>query len=228
MHLSRRATLQILVSGLVSATALGLTAVGRADSLVRPPGAVDEKDFLALCSRCMRCMDVCQPLAIRPAPVAAGLANLGTPVLDTGKCIVCMECIRTCPTGALTKIPKKEVWLGTAVIHKDICPAYRKTRRCQECFKACPFKAVVMKENRYPEIVADKCNGCGICVRRCPTDPKSLFISPEGAKRTQRPQSHFLTTLEDRVGPYEAPPPTYSQWLGNRLAKLAEVYGLKK
>jgi ferredoxin-type protein NapF len=228
MRLSRRTWLQLAASGAISGAVLGLTALGRADDLVRPPGALDEPDFLASCSRCMRCMDVCMPLAIRPAPVSAGLANLGTPVLQTSKCILCMECIRTCPTGALVKIPKSEVWLGTAVIVKDACLAWLKTRRCRECEKACPLEAVVMAEGRFPEIVADKCNGCAICVRRCPVEPKAVYISPEGARRVARPEGRLLTELEDRVGPYESPPPAYPEWFVNRIEKLAEQYGILK
>jgi len=225
MGLSRRALLQILASAAVSGGVLGLTAIGRADNLVRPPGAVAEPDFLALCSRCSRCVDACAPLAIAPAHLGGGLANLGTPVLDTNKCVLCMECIRACPTGALSKIPKSEVFLGTAVIAKDTCLAWLKTRRCRECEKACPLDAVTMQQGRFPEIVADKCNGCGICMRRCPTEPdKAITISPEGAKRTVRPAARFQVALEDRVGPYEIAPPPYSTWFVNRLRKLGELY----
>jgi Na+-translocating ferredoxin:NAD+ oxidoreductase RNF subunit RnfB len=167
-------------------------------------------------------------MAIRPAPITSGLANLGTPVLETNKCIICMECIRTCPTGALSKIPKTEVFLGTAVILKDICVAWLKTRRCRECEKACKLEAIVLQKKRFPEVLAEKCNGCGVCMRRCPTEPKSIIISPEGARRTKRQPGRFILAVEDRVGPYEVPPPAYSEWFKNRLEKLAEHYGIVK
>lgn len=228
MTLSRRALLQLGVSAAVSGTVLGLTAVGRAHNLVRPPGALDEPDFLASCSRCLRCLDACAPMAIKTAPLFSGFANVGTPVLETNKCILCMECIRTCPTGALSKIPKTEVYLGTAVILKDVCLAWLKTRRCRECEKACKPEAVKMQENRYPVVLAEKCNGCGICMRRCPTEPKSIIISPEGAKRTHRQEGRILTALDDRVGPYDVPPPPFHTWFTNRLQKLAEHYGMLK
>jgi ferredoxin-type protein NapF len=228
MTISRRALLQLAASAAVSGTVLGLTSVGRAHNLVRPPGALDEPEFLASCSRCLRCLDACAPLAIKPASVFSGFANLGTPVLETNKCILCMECIRACPTLSLSKIPKDEVFLGTAVIIKDVCLAWRKTRRCRECEKACKPEAIVMEEGRYPVVLAEKCNGCGICMRRCPTEPKSIYISPEGARRTQRQGGRLLISLEDRVGPYENPPAAFPQWFGNRLEKLAEQYGFLK
>lgn len=228
MSLSRRALLQLAGSAAISGAILGLTATGRAHNLVRPPGALDEPEFLASCSRCLRCLDVCAPMAIQPASIFSGPANLGTPVLETNKCILCMECIRTCPTGSLSKIPKDEIFLGTAVILKDVCLAWLKTRRCRECEKACKPAAIVMEENRYPVILAEKCNGCGICMRRCPTEPKSIYISPEGARRTQRQGGRLLVSLEDRVGPYENPPPGFPEWFKNRLEKLAEHYGMLK
>jgi ferredoxin-type protein NapG len=228
MNLSRRALLQLAGSTAVSGAVLGLTTIGRAHNLVRPPGALEEPDFLASCSRCLRCLDVCAPQAIKPAPAFSGFANYGTPVLETNKCILCMECIRTCPTGALGKIPKEEVFLGTAVILKDVCLAWLKTRRCRECEKACKPEAVTMQDNRFPVVLAEKCNGCGICMRRCPTEPKAIIISPEGAKRTRREEGRILTALTDRVGPYENPPPTFPIWLRNRLEKLAEHYGILK
>ncbi len=228
MILTRRALLQLAASAVVSGAVLGLTTVGRAHNLVRPPGALDEPDFLASCSRCLRCLDACAPMAIQPASVFSGVANLGTPVLETNKCILCMECIRTCPTGALGKIPKNEVFLGTAVILKDVCLAWRKTRRCRECEKACKPEAVIMEENRYPVVLAEKCNGCGICMRRCPVEPKAIFISPEGAKRTHRQGGRLLVSLDDRVGPYDVPPPGFPEWFRNRIQKLAEHYGILK
>ena len=85
-----------------------------------------------------------------------------------------------------------------------------------------------MEENRFPVVLAEKCNGCGICMRRCPTEPKSIIISPEGAKRTHRRGGNILLALEDRVGPYENPPPAFPEWLKDRFAKLAEHYGIVK
>ncbi|MHC1725418.1 MAG: 4Fe-4S dicluster domain-containing protein [Syntrophobacteraceae bacterium] len=228
MILSRRALLQIAAGAAVSGAVLGLTTVGRAQNLVRPPGALDEPDFLASCSRCLRCLDACAPLAIKPASLFDGPANLGTPVLETNKCILCMECVRTCPTGALSKIPKGEIFLGTAVIMKDVCLAWLKTRRCKECEKACKPEAIVMESGRYPVVLAEKCNGCGICMRRCPTEPKSIYISSEGARRTHRQEGRILMAVEDRVGPYEVPPPPFSEWFKNRIEKLAERYSLLK
>ncbi len=65
-------------------------------------------------------------------------------------------------------------------------------------------------------------------MRRCPAEPKAVVISSEGVKRTTRQGGRILTALEDRVGPYETPPSTFSEWLKNRLLKLAEHYNVVK
>lgn len=222
---TRRNLIQLAAAGLVSAGLCGVTASLGAEPPARPPGALEEPDFMARCLRCMRCVDVCAPLALRPAGWLDGMKNVGTPIMDTSKCIMCMECIRYCPTGALSKIPKSEVDIGQVVLVKEVCLAWRKTRRCDLCFKACPDKAILMEKKRFPVIVPENCNGCGICVRRCP-EPGSLLLVSEGAKRYQPQPERLITRLEDRVGPYDVPPPSYEEWFANRLRNLARQYGL--
>jgi ferredoxin-type protein NapG len=228
MSISRRGFLHFAWSGAVSGAVFALFKVSRARALPRPPGALTEEAFLSQCSRCLRCIDVCQPLALRPAGVFDGLANIGTPVLDVSRCIICMECIRTCPTDALRKIPKEEVVLGTAVIKQDLCLAWLKKKRCKICYEACPTQAIELEKRRYPVLKPEKCNGCGICFRKCPTEPKSILISYEGAKRYAPLERRLAYRLEDRVGPYEFPPPDFKTWFVNRLRTLAERYGLSK
>ncbi|MDR1776206.1 MAG: 4Fe-4S binding protein [Desulfovibrio sp.] len=224
---SRRKFLQWGGAGLAAAGVCTLTSgFGPAQS-ARPPGALDEPDFLARCSRCMRCVDVCFPLALRPAGWLDGGKNLGTPVLDPSKCIFCMECVRICPTGALSKIPKNEVDIGQVNIVADVCLAWLKTRRCDICFKACPTKAIVMKERRFPVLVPEKCNGCGICIRRCP-QPGSLIMTSEGAKRYAPQPGRIIARLEDRVGPYDIPPPPWTEWFKNRVTGIVQRMGFGK
>jgi ferredoxin-type protein NapG len=228
MSISRRNFLHFVISGTVSGGLFTLFTVKCAEALPRPPGAITEKEFLQYCSRCFQCIDVCQPLALRPASIFEGISNLGTPVMDANKCIICMECIRICPTNALKKIPKEEVDIGIAVIDHDICLAWQKKKRCKICYKACPTKAIKLKKRSYPVLDPEKCNGCGICLRKCPTEPKSIIISYEGAKRFAPPKERFALRLENRVAPYEFPPPDFKTWFVNRIRTLAEHHGIAK
>jgi ferredoxin len=72
------------------------------ENRLRPPGAVEEKRFMALCIRCNRCLEVCPYGSIRRAGFGA---TIGTPyVFPLEKaCYLCMACCRLCPTGALDK-----------------------------------------------------------------------------------------------------------------------------
>ena len=50
--------------------------------LLRPPGAVDEAEFLRRCIRCGECMKVCIGGALHPALLQAGGTGLWTPLLS--------------------------------------------------------------------------------------------------------------------------------------------------
>ncbi len=43
------------------------------------------------------------------------------------------------------------------------------------CVRACPFDAIVMGPEGYPEVSAEKCTGCGTCERVCPTKVIQVF-----------------------------------------------------
>ncbi len=71
---------------------------------IRPPGAVDEKEFLAKCTRCNECVKVCPEQLIRKIVDARSPAHL-TPVLDVRRsaCRMCEDfpCVRACAPAAL-------------------------------------------------------------------------------------------------------------------------------
>ncbi|MBQ9405339.1 MAG: 4Fe-4S dicluster domain-containing protein [Desulfovibrio sp.] len=227
MDCKRRKFLQIAAGTLV--VGAGLAGAAQAGGeLLRPPGAITEPDFLARCQRCMRCVDACQPAALTVAHLFDGLRNVGTPVLHIDKCIQCMDCVRACPSGALSKVSKKDLRMGVAVINESACVTYLKTRRCKTCVDACrEFKAITLKDRRYPVVNAEKCTGCGACLRRCPERAKgAISMDASKVKRFTAPAEHFLTRLESRTE--EVPPVPFSEWFSKRLETLAQVYGVKK
>lgn len=171
-----------------------------AENRLRPPGAADERQFMALCIRCNRCLEVCPYGSIKRSGLSL---TMGTPyVLPEQKaCYLCMACCRLCPTGALDshlRNPEK-VGMGKARIDRSICYSHlflehdvlpdtsgRKIGAlCNTCFNVCPLqdKAITLRDNLFPEIL-DGCVGCGICVERCPTRPRrAVSVVPSGMGR---------------------------------------------
>jgi ferredoxin-type protein NapG len=139
--------------------------------LVRPPGGQDEVRFTSLCIKCNRCTEICPEDVIVNAGVRDGLLVARTPRLDfsLGYCDFCMDCIVVCPTAALLPIRKSEAKLGIAVVMKDRCIPWQ-WGGCTRCYEKCPEKAIILDELKRPIVVADKCNGCGLCKLVCPTD----------------------------------------------------------
>ena len=113
------------ILGGVSAAGLGVAWKLNAaeDDLLRPPGAVSEKEFMALCIKCGQCLQVCPYDAIRLADIWQGNA-IGTPFIEPLRrgCYLCglLPCVLACPSGALDhRIDDvKEVHMGVAEVIK--------------------------------------------------------------------------------------------------------------
>ena len=163
---------------------------------LRPPGAAEESRFVELCIRCGRCIEVCPYESIKRADLFERL-QIGTPYIfaDERACYLCMLCPSVCPTGALNPLLKepKKVRMGIAFIEQTTCHNYKYVRDenagytegfamiCSTCYNSCPYtdEAIIMEQYLLP-VITDKCTGCGICVEKCPTTPKSISIIPEG------------------------------------------------
>jgi len=116
--------------GLVMAGGVGLSPYLLSDELrLRPPGALEEKDFLALCIKCGQCLQVCPYHSIELADWGKG-HGLGTPYIDANirGCYACeaVPCVLACPTGALDHSCEKaeDIAMGIAVLESpDTCIA---------------------------------------------------------------------------------------------------------
>ncbi len=112
--------------------------------LLRPPGAVDEPEFLRRCIRCGECMKVCIGGALHPAFFQAGAVGLWTPLLmpRIGYCEYnCTLCGQVCPTGAIRRLAleeKKKAVMGLAVFDKDRCLPWARRQECLVCEEHCP------------------------------------------------------------------------------------------
>ena len=103
------------------------------ENRLRPPGAVAEKDFLALCIKCGQCLQVCPYHSIKLADVAKG-HGVGTPYIDATErgCYACdaVPCVLACPSGALDHHTEKatDIHMGIAVLEfPDTCIAMSNT-----------------------------------------------------------------------------------------------------
>ncbi len=137
---------------------------------LRPPGLVNEKDFLAKCIKCQKCLAVCPVRVIVPISFSEGRMQLSTPTMNfrQGYCDLCMKCVEVCPTDALQVIAKNDVKIGIAKINPDICVAWNWSG-CVECSKLCPFDGIHLDAHQRPVVDALKCNGCGLCENICPS-----------------------------------------------------------
>lgn len=152
-------------------------------TVLRPPGALPEKEFLDTCYRCGNCVDVCPARAIRTTS-SDDLERAGTPYIDPdlSACVVCDElaCMKACPSGALKLVDRPEtIRIGLAVVHHERCVRSR-GEDCTLCIEKCPFgeRAITLNDRGAIEVLASGCVGCGVCQFYCPPAPKAIRIDP--------------------------------------------------
>jgi len=167
MDNKRRSFLTSIIQASAAATAAG-SIVGafvkenkNKPLTLRPPGALDEDEFLKACIRCGECVIACKnrdnkviidgkEILTLKLGVPGDDVPIGTPyfIARTGPCFMCddIPCMYACPTGALTpdkcKNDKGEVAIdyakmGVAVIDPSSCIAFWGLQ-CTACYRACP------------------------------------------------------------------------------------------
>lgn len=169
-------------------------AAGRERSVIRPPAALDEEQFLNRCVRCGNCMKVCITNGLQPVILESGIEGVWTPQLvpEIGYCeYQCTLCGRTCPTGAikpLTPEEKRVTVLGVAKIDRSLCIPWAENKECIVCEEHCPVYGKAIKLEQFtdngisiarPHIDEYLCVGCGICQNKCPVRPvRAVRVSP--------------------------------------------------
>jgi len=165
--LGRRRAITGLAAGAVAVPLMRAnTGMGKSrhERLLRPPGALDEPDFLSRCIRCGECMKVCPNNALHPTLEQAGMEGLWTPMLvpRIGYCEPsCVLCSEVCPTGAIWQItPREKGWvvgvgvaqnqpvrLGTAFYDRGRCLPWAMATECIVCEEWCPVspKAIYLE-----------------------------------------------------------------------------------
>jgi len=150
-------------------------------TVLRPPGAVEEVLFLALCDHCGKCAEACPYNVISLSDESAALAA-GTPEIhpEYGPCRFCdgFPCAAACRTGALEPAHASTTPMGVVALDTTRCFAWHGSE-CDECVKACPRggKALVLREGRV-YVDRRECVGCGMCQHVCPAAPSAIEVHP--------------------------------------------------
>lgn len=131
---------------------------------IRPPWAVAEADFVAVCSRCGDCLGACPEKILEKGRGGFPVVNFGL-----GECSFCRDCVRACKSGALRGV-KQAPWNLKASIAPS-CLALKQVV-CRSCGESCPTGAIRFRiaanAVARPELDAAACTGCGACVGPCP------------------------------------------------------------
>ena len=229
----RRDFLQKMMQG-VGYGALGVIAwssylsQSQAKNLIlRPPGALFEKDFVSTCMRCGMCVEAC-PYDILKLSTISDQISIGTPYFTPREeaCRLCPDipCASHCPTKALdiesltidNQLSIDSARMGLATINTQTCLAYLGLQ-CTMCIRACPLadEAIVLLTERNertgmhaflkPVVDPNYCTGCGMCEHACPTKVASIKILPLSISKGDI-GSHYIVgwKKEDEARLYES------------------------
>jgi polyferredoxin len=210
LDLGRRRIITAAAAGIVTVPLVRSNPLSKngvfEQSLIRPPGSLEESEFLRRCVKCGECMKVCITNVLQPTLLEAGLEGLWSPVLvpRIGYCeFRCTLCGQVCPTGAIRKLPleeKMKVRIGTATIDKGRCLPYAHSTPCIVCEEVCPTpkKAIWFEQAtvdardgkkiqvKQPRVDLELCIGCGICETKCPVrSHPAIYVISTGESRSQ-------------------------------------------
>lgn len=187
----------------VAVTILGLQAKqpqSDAGIALRPPGALDEPEFLTACIRCGLCVRDCPYDTLKLTTLVSSI-GVGTPYFYARQvpCEMCddIPCVKACPSGALdaalTDITQAK--MGTAVlIDHENCLNWQGLR-CDVCYRVCPLidEAITLEPMHnqrtgkhaklIPLVNSEHCTGCGICEHACVLEQTAIKVVPASLAR---------------------------------------------
>jgi len=210
MDLGKRRVIGSILTGIIAVPLMKISPIARAGvsdpKLIRPPGSLEEKQFLRRCVKCGECMKVCITNGLQPTFLEAGFEGIWSPVLvpRIGYCEYrCTLCGQVCPTGAIKKLDlteKEKVKIGLAMIDKSRCLPYAHATPCIVCEEVCPtpkkaiwFEKVKVKDRngkelmvKQPRVDLELCIGCGICETKCPVlGQPAIYVTSIGESRSK-------------------------------------------
>jgi ferredoxin-type protein NapG len=182
---------------------------------LRPPGALDEDDFLSACIRCGLCARDCPYDTLTLAELGEDGPATGTPFFTARDvpCEMCddIPCVVACPTGALD--PKldniDDARMGTAVlVDQENCLNFLGLR-CDVCYRVCPVidEAITLELSHNarsghhaifaPTVHADQCTGCGKCEKSCVLPEAAIKVLPTRLARGSSAE-HYRKGWEEK------------------------------
>ncbi|HHH43909.1 MAG TPA: ferredoxin-type protein NapG [Gammaproteobacteria bacterium] len=162
---------------------------------LRPPGALDEPQFIGACVRCGLCVRDCPYDTLSLARLGDEVAT-GTPYFTARDvpCEMCEDipCVKACPTGALdhelTDIDDARMGLAV-LIDEENCLNFQGLR-CDVCYRVCPSidQAITLEMQHNPRsgkhalfiptVHSDACTGCGKCEKACVLEEAAIKVLP--------------------------------------------------
>jgi polyferredoxin len=213
MDLGRRQVILSFFTGVLAVPLFRATPLSGNDyadpSVIRPPGSLNEEEFLSRCVKCGECMKVCITNGLQPALFESGLEGIWSPRLipRIGYCEYrCTLCGQVCPSGAIQRLSleqKTQTKIGLAMIDKGRCLPYAHNTPCIVCEEVCPTpeKAIWLKEAvvhdregnpvsvKQPHVDLHLCIGCGICEAKCPVGSRpAIYVTSIGESRSESNQ----------------------------------------
>jgi ferredoxin-type protein NapG len=225
-------------------------ARGAAFSL-RPPGARDESDFLAACTKCGQCVEAC-PFGTLVLAQVAEEAAIGVPCFDARRepCHMCEDvpCIVNCPTDALEKnVSIEQTRMGLAVLmDQETCLAFQGLP-CEVCYRACPMinKAIRLDDRpqqrtgkhafSLPVVDSDHCTGCGMCEHACILEEAAIRVLPRDIAKGKLGEHYRFDWKEeahisrDFTAPTRAPDlPQWEDGMDRVLEQMHDLSGIEE
>lgn len=145
----------------------------KADRLPHRPPWTTEDCVVGACTRCNACLLTCPEGVLK---TGQGGFPAFDPSLGTGLCTFCGVCAAVCPADVFDlTLPRP--WALVAEIENGKCLAHAGIH-CSSCRDACDEAAIRMPSRiggpPLPEILDDRCSGCGACSGVCPGAAVSL------------------------------------------------------
>lgn len=151
---------------------------------LRPPGALEEDEFLATCIKCGQCLQVCPYHSIHLLDIAEGHL-VGTPYIDARErgCYLCdlLPCVLACPSGALDHATTEasDVEMGMAFLARpDLCLALLGESVTADHLKRMETHSTKrdVEKDLMNRVMEFEGKACTICADLCPYPEKEKAI----------------------------------------------------